>query len=332
MFVAAHVADARTRPPSPVVAASHEAPAAPPAGGADRSNAPSRTRILVLAPRLEGDVSSAAASTIVEALSDGLRRGSVEVVSSDIAAVDCEDVSCRRDAVRTAGADQLVAIEVVGARRDYDVAITLVNGETGDEVARVERRCELCGVAELAEHVDAQAAALLARLQSQSAAPATLVVRSTPPGALVRIDEQVVGETPIDRRVEVGTHVLHLALRGYVDEQRRFEALAGVRETIAVELVPLPDSDKRKRMRAGGFAALAIGAAVTAAGLTLVGIHARPNVSACSGDDVDADGDCKYLYDTRTPGIVLSSIGVATLVTGITLVAVAARKRKAAKR
>ncbi len=326
MFAVAHVADARV---SVVYAASHEAPPVPSGGGADPANPQPRTRIVVLAPRLEGDVSSAAAGTIVEALHDGLRRGAVEVVASDIAALDCEDVSCRRDAMRTAGADQLVTIEVAGARRDYDVVITLVNGESGDEVARVERRCELCGVAELAEHVDAQAAALLARLQSQNATPATLVVRSTPPGALVRIDEQVVGETPIDRRVEVGTHVLHLALKGYVDEQRRFEALAGVRETIAVDLVPLPDGDRRKRMRAGGFAALAIGAAVTAAGLTLVGIHARPNVSKCSGDDIDADGDCKYLYDTRTPGIVLSSIGVATLVTGITLVAVAARKRKA---
>jgi hypothetical protein len=297
-------------------------------GAAAPASPEARPRILVLAPRLEGDVSSAAADTIVEALHDGLRRGAVEVVASDIAAATCEDVSCRRDAVRTAGADELVSIRVVGARRDYDVEITLVDGETGDEVARVERRCELCGVAELAEHVDAQAAALLARLQSQSAAPATLAVRSTPPGALVRIDDKVVGETPIDRRVELGTHVLHLALKGYVDEQRRFEALSGVRETIAVELVPLPDGARRKRMRAGGFAALAIGVAVTAAGLTLIGIHARPNVSACSGGDVDEDGDCKYLYDTRTPGIALTSIGVASLVTGIALVAVAARKRK----
>jgi hypothetical protein len=309
-----------------VYAASHagpEQPAVPAASaGADRP------RIVVLAPQLEGDVSSAAADTIVEALHAGLRRGDVDVVASKVATATCVDAACRRVAVREAGGDELVSIRVVGQRRDYDVAIALVDGETGDEVARVERRCELCGVAELAEHVDAQAAALLARLQSQSAAPATLVVRSTPAGALVRLDEQVVGETPIDRRVEIGSHVLHLSLRGYVDEQRRFEALAGVRETIAIELVPLPASDRFRRMRAGGFAALAIGSAATAAGLTLVAIHGRPNVGRCRGENIDSEGDCKYLYATRVPGIVVTSLGVSALVTGIVLLAVARKHRR----
>jgi hypothetical protein len=322
MFTLAHVSA------TPRVYAASHAGLAEPAVPAVPARA-DRPRIVVLAPQLEGDVSSAAADTIVEALHAGLRRGDVDVVTSEVAAATCTSAACRRDAVHKAGGDELVSIRVVGERRDYDVAIALVDGETGDEVARVERRCELCGVAELAEHVDAQAAALLARLQSQSAAPATLVVRSTPAGALVRIDEQVVGETPIERRVEIGAHVLRLGLRGYVDEQRRFEALAGVRETIAIELVPLPTSDRQRRMRAGGFAALAIGSAVTAAGLTLVAIHGRPNVGRCRGDDIDAQGDCKYLYATRVPGIVVTSLGVSSLVTGIVLLALARKHRKA---
>lgn len=312
-----------------VVSAAHVVSLAhsPTAGAAPA--AADRPRIVVLAPQLEGEVSSAAKDTIVEALHDGLRRAAVEVVVSDVAAATCVDAQCRRDAVATAGGDELVTIRVVGERRDYDVAIAFVDGATGEEVARVERRCELCGVAELAEHVDGQAAALLARLQSQNTLPATLVLRSTPAGALVRVDEQLVGETPIERRVEIGAHVLRLSLRGYVDEQRRFEALAGVRETITVDLVPVPGGDRRRRMRAGGFAALAIGLAATAAGLTLVGLHGRPNVSACHGDNIDDDGDCKYLYDTRAPGIGVTSVGVAGLVTGIVLIALARRDRKA---
>jgi hypothetical protein len=299
----------------------------PGVAGAAAPQSSSRPRIVVLAPQLEGDVSSAAADTIADALHGGLRRGDVEVVASEVAAATCTDAACRRDAVSKAGADELVAIRVVAARRDYDITIALVDGATGGEIARVDRRCELCGVAELAEHVDGQAAALLARLQAQDAAPATLVVRSTPTGALVRIDDEVVGETPVERRVEIGTHALRLSLRGYVDEQRRFEALAGVRETIAVELVPQPDTDEHRRMRAGGFAALAIGSAATAAGLTLVALHGRPHVGRCKGDNLDADGDCKYLYNTRLPGILVTSIGVAALVAGITLVAVARRNR-----
>jgi PEGA domain len=286
-----------------------------------------RVRVVVLTPQLDGDVSAAAAEGITRALHQGLGRGDVEVVPSELAAARCTDPECRRTAVREADATALVVVQVVAMRRDYDVTLTLVDGASGDEVARVVRRCELCGVAELAEHVDGQAASLLARLRSPQAVAATLAVRSVPSGALVRLDDRVLGETPIEHRVELGTHVLRLSLRGYVDELRRFEALAGVREAIAIELAPLPGGDRRRRLRAGGFAALALGSAAAGAGLTLIALHGRPNHAACRGADVDADGDCRYLYATRTPGIVVTSVAAAAIVAGITLLVVEHRAR-----
>ncbi|HWB82024.1 MAG TPA: PEGA domain-containing protein [Nannocystaceae bacterium] len=291
--------------------------------------APEKQRIVVLAPQLDGDVSAGAAAEVDGALRDGLSRGDVEVVSSDIPGASCADAECRRAAASDARAAAVIAVRVAAVRRDYDVTLTLIDGASGEEVARVERRCELCGVAELGEHVDGQAAALLSRLQSPQAAPATLAVSSTPSGALVRLDDAVVGETPIERRVELGTHVLRLSLRGYVDELRRFEALAGVREAIAIDMVPLPNSDERRRLRAGGFVSLALGTAAIATGLTLVVLHDRPNQTMCRGKNVDDDGDCKFLYATKIPGAIVTSVGVAALVAGITMLAVEHRKRRA---
>jgi hypothetical protein len=43
---------------------------------------------------------------------------------------------------------------------------------------------------------------------------------------------------------------------------------------------------------------------------------------------VDADGDCKYLFATRVPGLIVTSIGAALLVTGIALVASSRARRR----
>jgi len=301
--------------------------AMPPVARAAPTTEAGRRRVVVLGPALDGDVSTAAASGIADALDNGLRRGAVQVIHSDTSSASCTDATCLREQATLANADAVVTVRVAASRRDYDVFIAIVDGESGSEIARVERRCELCGVAELAEHVDGQAAALLARLERPEAAPTTLTIRSQPSGAVVELDDRVVGETPVTRKVELGPHVLHLSLRGYIEETRRVEALAGVRETVDFELVPVPMSDRRRRMRAGGFAALVIGSAAAAAGLTLIGIHGQPNQTRCSGGNVDDDGDCKYLYATRVPGIVVTSIAVAALATGIGLLAAARRKR-----
>ncbi len=297
---------------------------------AEDAAAPSRPRVVVLAPGLTGDISTAAADAITSALHDGLRRSDVEIIASERASQRCADATCRGAEIRETHADALVAIDVAAVQRDYDVRLTLIDA-SGEEVARVERRCELCGVTELGEHVDAQAVALVSRLRAPQAEVSMLSLRSTPSGAVVRLDEQVVGETPLERQVELGTHVLRLSLRGYVDELRRFEALAGVREAMTIELVRVPDSDRKRRLRAGGFAALAIGTAALAAGLTLVSLHGRPNRTRCDGGNVDSDGDCKYLYATRVPGIVVSSVGLATVLTGVGLL-VGGQKRRASER
>jgi hypothetical protein len=265
----------------------------------------------------------------MSAIGRGLARGAVEVIEAKVTTAACGDETCLHEQASKHAADHVVRAWIRVDRRDYAITMALIDGDNGEEVARVDTRCDLCGIGEVVDHVDSQAATLLARLERSSRSPPVLAVRSQPPRALVLVDGRVVGETPLERRIEPGAHVVGARLHGHVDETRRFEAMPGVRETMVFDLVPLPRHDRRRRMWAAGFAGIGIGTVAAATGFTLLAIHGRENHARCTGGDVDAQGDCKYLFATKVPGLIVTSIGAALIVTGIALVAASRARRRA---
>jgi len=68
-----------------------------------------------------------------------------------------------------------------------------------------------------------------------------LGVTSNPPGARLFVDDRFAGETPTDVELVDGSHALRLSLRGFEDALRSIEAVAGSRDTWAVDLVALPE-------------------------------------------------------------------------------------------
>lgn len=68
-----------------------------------------------------------------------------------------------------------------------------------------------------------------------------LGVTSNPPGARLFVDDRFAGETPTDVELVDGSHALRLSLRGFEDALRTIEAVAGSRDTWAVDLVALPE-------------------------------------------------------------------------------------------
>jgi hypothetical protein len=154
-----------------------------------------------------------------------------------------------------------------------------------------------------------------------------LVFESTPPKALVRVDGEVAGEAPFEREVEPGEHTAEASLDGHVTQRRQIEAVAGVRSTITFDLPPVPRSVRYRKLRLFGWTALGVGAAALVAGPVLIGIDGRENRTMCSGDDVDAQGDCRLLYATSEAGIAVTVIGGALLATGIGI-AIGTRDRR----
>jgi hypothetical protein len=60
----------------------------------------------------------------------------------------------------------------------------------------------------------------------------------------------------------------------------------------------------------------------------LLAIDDRPNETKakCSGEDVDDDGDCKYLYDTHWAGSSLAVAGAVAATLGVAIL-VGSRRR-----
>ena len=285
-----------------------------------------RTRVVVLPPAIEGELPAARQHELVDALLGGLRRGEFEVVDAP-AGETCRAVECASEVARRVEADYAVAMTVTIDRRDYAIALDLVEASSGRSTAHSEQRCEVCGIAEAREVVDGQATRLRDRLDALTVEAPTMAFESEPPGAIVRLDGRVVGETPFERPVEPGPHRAEAAKEGFVAEARDFEAVAGVRSTIRFELDRVPRSVRYRKLRAFGWTALGLGAASVVTGVVLIAIDGKPNTASCDGENIDPRGNCKFLYATLEAGIAVTAIGVALVGTGIGI-AVGTRDRR----
>ncbi|MEM9459069.1 MAG: PEGA domain-containing protein [Myxococcota bacterium] len=281
----------------------------------------SRTPVVVLPITVQGQLPDTRRIELRAALETGLGRGGFTLVSPPAELRSCTTGPCQAQVARGVGAEYAVSMRVVVERRDYSITIDVVDAEGGDApVAQTAERCEVCGFTEVAQVVDSQAAAIVARLEALALEPPVLVFDSVPPGAVIRVDEQVVGQTPFERVVEPGSHQVRADKSGYVSEQRTVEAVAGVRATVGFELEPVPRPDRRERLRVLGWVALGVGVAGVATGVPLLAIDGRENRVRCSGANVDPQGNCKYLYATGEAGIAVTVVGGVLLATGIGLV------------
>lgn len=285
--------------------------------------------VLLLPAQIEGDamLPEARRAELARALQEGLVRGGVQVAVAEPSDAACETIACRAQRARRAQTHHAVHMRVVAERRDFTIVVDVIDAQTERSVAQSRERCEVCGFSEVVEVIDSQAAAIGARLDALSLEPPVLVFDSIPPGAVVVLDGEIVGQTPFERVVEPGPHRVEAQLDGYVSEQRQLEAVAGVRDRVQVTLEPVPRPKRRQRMRALGWSALGIGGAALVVGVPLIVIDGQPNRVQCSGADVDPNGNCRFIYATAEAGIGLAVVGGVLLATGIGLT-VATRPRR----
>lgn len=285
--------------------------------------------VAVLAPALEGEVAPMRREAFAEALRSGLAQAEFRVVDAPAGAEDCRAAGCASRAAADAGTAYSVLLTVGLDRRDYTIVMELYEAGGTAPLARTEERCEVCGVAEALDVVKAGTAALGDRLAAMQREAPTLSFVSAPPGAIVRLDGNVVGETPFDRVVVPGMHEARAEREGYVAETQSFETVAGVATTVRFELDPVPPSVRHKNLRALGWAALGVGVAAVVSGVTLIAIDGKPNTTMCDGANVDPRGNCKFVYATLPAGVGVGATGIALVVTGIVI---AVKTRPGARR
>ncbi len=294
---------------------------ATPAHAAPERGAVGRQRVAVAHLDFDGNVAEAARDLFESRVVEGLAAAQFEVFSSAAVSqklstdgrrlVNCRDGGCYPELARTLGVNYLVVARVSESNKNYEISLEIINGRTGGVIGTNRERCEICGVDEAGEKMALAAGSLRARLEALVTAPARFIIRSRPAGVALAIDGAPAGRTPIDRELAGGAHKLELAAPGYDRLDRTVTVVAGVDETIDLELVPIP---LKFPFRKVGWAALVVGVAAVAAGIWAVA--ADGNEVACPNGPHDQLGHCPTVRSTRTLGAALIGAGAASATLG----------------
>lgn len=301
--------------------------AAQPADGSESTGkeAPA-TKAAILPLVVEGDeMPEADRQQLTGRLVEGLERGDFEVVPPDQVvakapgAASCQDAGCLASIGDATGATHVVRAVVKVDDRDYELRVILANGEDGVEIAAAEDSCQICGVAEVGDLIDAAAATLRTKLDALSQGPATLVVASNPVGARVYIDGELKGTTPFNGPVLPGKQVLRISMDGFITVEREVTFVEGIEEQQSFELEKVPS---RLPARPWGWVSIGGGIAGlgTAAVFTYLG-QAEVNYrlgGSCPQED--PQGECPEIWNTEAivlgtaiAGAALTTLGVAIL-------------------
>lgn len=296
------------------------------AGGASASAAPAgttkpdRPRVGVVRLKFTGNVVEAARELFAQKLAEGLAVADFEVTSGAAVAAQlkaagldphgCTDEDCYRRAAPALGVAYLVAGSVGELQKTYEISLAIVNGRTGAVIGTHRERCEICGVEEAGEKMGLAASALRARLEAMAKVPARFVIKSKPAGAVVAMDGQTIGRTPIDREIAAGAHTLQITAEGYDPMERTLTVVSGVDETLDLYLQPLPSKFPFAK---AGWGAIAAGAVALGAGI--YAMSKDGDELACSAAEKDPWGHCPHLRNTRelAAGLVGLGVGAATL-------------------
>lgn len=142
------------------------------------------TRVLVLAPRLSGELPSDTAVQLRTIVADNLAEEGLEVVEAE---ATCEEPGCVSQAARAAGAGYVVGTKVIGDEDEFTVTVTLYAGATGEALAPFEDGCSICGFVEVRDMVRLQALdarAEVVRRRAVEAAAGAVVVEPVEPVAV----------------------------------------------------------------------------------------------------------------------------------------------------
>lgn len=288
-------------PPAGVVRAAPAENAATPAES---------VRIAVVPLKLEGQVDEATRKGWVVGLRRGLGRGSFALVEQDAA----DRAGDALERLREAGATHLVRTSITMKSRDFLLELELVDAGSGAVLFKSQERCEICGVGEVADLLDSQGALLQTRLAALGQGPPMLILDTRPSGARVHVDGELVGTTPLERPLLAGARKIRVTMPGFVAEERELTFVAGAREDLVIPLQRTPGSP---RQRALGGAAVGGGVLLFGAGVALLALDDLPFKKRCTGAEVDADGDCRWLFNTGWGGAALAVSGAVLLTLGI---------------
>lgn len=291
-------------------------------------------KLAILPLVIEGSLSEADQSSLTQSLISGLERGNFTVLApdkllaADSEAVGCDNAACYKSLAAKTGAAYIVRAVVTVRDRDYNVRVDLFNGSDGQRIAATQDGCEICGVVDASGLIDSAAATLRLKLDTLAKGPASFKLATDPPGALVTIDGEIAGTTPLNRPISPGKHLIRVSKDGFIALEREVTFVEGVGEELQYSLEKLPSRLPGKRW---GYASIAVGILGIGAGVALTAIDGNNYSFDCEGDNVMDPGvtgkkECRSLFNTKWYGFGATLAGAALLTLG-TVILVSARSK-----
>jgi hypothetical protein len=207
--------------------------------------------------------------------------------------------------------DYLVSGSVEEHAKTYAVTLRLIEGRRGEEMGTHRDTCETCGAEEAAEKIALAASALRSRLNSVGEQPSRFIVRSRPAGAELNVDGKRMGLTPVDLELTAGEHQLRLSAHGFEPIDRTLNAVAGIDESVSLEMVSRPSSFPLARM---GYGTVAAGVVSLAAGAWA--LHVNERQLSCSASEADNNRNCPRQWHTTNAAVLLIGAGTALCTLG----------------
>lgn len=288
------------------------------------ADAPQSSKLAILPLVVEGTLSDVDSKSLTQSLISGLQRGAFtvldpdQVLAADADAATCDDAKCFQSIASKTGAGYVVRAVVTVRDRDYSVQVSLLSGADGQRVAGTQDACEICGVGDASGLIDSAAATLRLKLDALAKGPASFKLASDPAEAIVTIDGEIVGTTPLSRPVVPGKHVIRLSKEGYISIEREVTFVEGVAENLAFSLEKLPSRLPGKRW---GYASIAVGVLGIGAGVGLTFLDGKNFTPNCEGENVMNPGvtgqkECRFLYNTKWYGVAATLAGAALVTLG----------------
>lgn len=279
-------------------------------------------RVVVLSAEYAGDMPSTLRERIDAELLEALGARAIDVVSPGAVATalaplgpslssSCRAGQCVRWILDILDADGGLVSGVSALETSYTVTLVML-GPDGDELDRVERRCDICTYEELEDSVRAGVGQLDVTVPRRLRAGRVGVVPA-PSDARVVVDGVAVGTGSVSVPVTVGTHRVGARREGYLPVDR--EVVVEPEQTTRVDLrltpgeppPPPAPAPRRRDPRLWLWTSLGTGAAVATAGGVLYGLGA-----SCVA--VGPDGACERESDLGPVGAGLLGGGLAAAV------------------
>ena len=281
------------------------------------------TLVAVLPPDFSARLSEGARATLLARLIEGLKAARFDVLAGDdltarlggaATAAACRTPDCYPPLAQRLRVAYLVRANVTQVERSYDISLVLVRGRSGEVAAKLNERCDICGIEEVGEKMGLAASALRAKLEALMVGPARLTVRTNPPGAYVYIDGNEIGQGPLEREVPGGSHTIRVRHRGYLVGERTVTLVPEIAEAVELTLLRAPSTFPYGTV---GWSALGAGLLTIGGGVLAVLLDGRE--IGCGAEEKDAVGHCPYVRNTRALGAVLTGVGAAAVTAGALL-------------